>query len=235
MNVRCVPALVLTAAVLVLGPATTAAGTAGDQVARWNMNESPGSRSMSDSSGHGLRGTVGGEVQTGVRIDGATGFRFPRLAPDTPPTHPGHLAVVLDRAALNPGDRDYAVTIRLRTTYQFGNVIQKGQATVSGGNFKMQIPNGILQCIFRGSGGTLVAQSTRRLNDGQWHTARCERSGAGVSLEVDGTVMARRPGWTGWISNSWPLTIGGKSSCDQIHVGCDYYAGDIDYVEIDSY
>ena len=46
--------------------------------------------------------------------------------------------------------------------------------------------------------------------------------------------MARRSGWTGRIENSWPVSIGGKTDCDQIHVGCDYYAGDLDYVEIDA-
>lgn len=203
-------------------------------VAIWQMNEPRGAQTMIDSSGHGLRGSIGGEVGTGVRTSGATGYRFDRLQPDTPPTHPQHLITVPDYPALDPGTRDYAVTVRLRTTYHFGNIIQKGQATVTGGSFKMQIPNGIVQCLFRGSSGSEIVSAPRPINDGRWHVARCERVSAGIIMWIDGSVVARREGRTGRIVNSWPLSIGGKTNCDQRTVGCDYFAGDIDYVEIDA-
>jgi hypothetical protein len=224
----------MTAAAVVAGTATAAAAVAGHTVATWEMNERAGARTMVDSSGHGLRGSIGGEVGTGVRADGATGYRFARLEPDTPPARPRHLVTVPDSADLDPGNRDYAVTVRLRTTYRFGNIIQKGQATVTGGNFKLQIPNGIVQCLFRGSSGTVIVSSRRAFNDGRWHTVRCERTTSRVTLTVDGSVEASRSGRTGKIANSWPLSIGGKTTCDQVDVGCDYYAGDIDYVEIDA-
>jgi hypothetical protein len=73
----------------------------------------------------------------------------------------------------------------------------------------------------------------RIINDGAWHTVQCERGPDGVTLRIDGAVESRAGGWTGTIANSWPVSIGGKASCDQIRVGCDYYAGDIDYVAID--
>ncbi|WP_432824207.1 laminin G domain-containing protein [Dactylosporangium sp. CA-092794] len=228
-------------AVLVAGEAWTSGATAavaetdgGHVIARYDMNESGGTRTMTDTSGHGLDGTVGSEVLTGVNGAGATGYRFTRLQPDTPPTHPWHLATVPSAADLNPGDRDYAVTVRLRTQYHFGNIVQKGQATVEGGNFKLQIPNGIVQCLFRGDRGTVIVSSRSRLNDGAWHTVRCERTGTGLALTVDGTVEARRAGRTGYIANAWPLSIGGKTACDQIDVGCDYYAGDLDYVQLEA-
>lgn len=233
--VRRVLAVAATVAILVGGSATAAGATPGHYpVATWSMNEGAGARTMIDSSGNGLHGTIGDEVVTDVNVRGATGYRFTRLQPDTPPTHPRHLATVPDSSQLDPGSRDYAVTVRLRTTYQFGNIIQKGQATASGGNFKFQIPNGIVQCLFRGSNGTIIVQATRPINDGWWHVVRCERTGAGVSLTVDGRAEARRSGWTGPISNGWPLSIGGKTECDQRVVGCDYYAGDIDWVEIEA-
>ena len=216
------------------GAATPADAGTGWTVAVWQMNEPPGARTMIDSSGHGLGGMIGGEVGTGVRTSGAIGYRFARLDPDTPPPHPRHLVTVPDYAALNPGTRDYAVTIRLRTTYQFGNIVQKGQATVTGGSFKMQIPSGIVQCLFRGSSGSLIVSAPRPINDGRWHVARCERVPSGIILAIDGAVVARRAGRTGRIANSWPLSIGGKTNCDQRTVGCDYYAGDLDYVEIDA-
>jgi hypothetical protein len=227
-------AVVLAATSALLGTAVPADAATRHVVAVWDMNESPGSRTMTDGSGHGLRGSIGREVGTGVRAGGATGYRFERLDPDTPPTHPRHLVTVHDAAALDPGTRDYAVTVRLRTTYQFGNIIQKGQATVPGGNFKLQIPSGIVQCLFRGSQSQVIVTAPRRINDGRWHTVRCERTGSGVTLAVDGSTVARRSGWTGRVSNSWPLSIGGKTDCDQIDVGCDYYAGDIDWVQIDA-
>jgi len=232
MRSRRVVAVVLTVASVLTGTVTTADAAAVRPVASWAMNEFGGSRTMIDSSGHGLRGTIGREVDAGVWVNGATAYRFERLEPDTPPAHPQHLVTVPDSALLDPGTRDYAITLRLRTTHKFGNIIQKGQATVSGGNFKMQIPNGIVQCLFRGSAGELLVSTPGRLNDGRWHTVRCERTGSGVSLAVDGVTVARRSGRTGRISNAWPVTIGGKPGCDQIEVGCDYYAGDLDWVQI---
>jgi hypothetical protein len=222
-----------TAATVVLGPAT-AAGAYPRMIAVWEMNEPSGAHTMIDSSGHGLRGSIGREVGNGVHVGGATGYHFSRLEPDTPPTHPRHLVTVPDFAALDPGDRDYTVTLRLRTTDYFGNIIQKGQATVAGGNFKLQIPSGLVQCLFRGSSGTVIVTAPHALNDGRWHTVQCVRTGAGVTLSADGSVVASRAGRTGTIANSWPLSIGGKTSCDQVQVGCDYFTGDIDWVEIDA-
>jgi hypothetical protein len=79
-----------------------------------------------------------------------------------------------------------------------------------------------------------MVSSPRALNDGGWHTVRCARTGNRVTLIVDGRLVARRTGATGRIANSWPLTIGGKISCDQVDVTCDYYPGYLDRVEIDA-
>ena len=234
MALRRSTVVVLSASLALTGMATAADAVADRTVALWNMNESSGARTMIDSSGNGRKGTIGREVKTGVRVDGAKGYRFARLEPDTPPTHPEHLVTVPDSSALDPGDRDYAITVRLRTTGKFGNIVQKGQATVSGGNVKLQIPNGIVQCLYRGSVTTLLVSSKRRLNDGRWHTVRCERTASAVTLTVDGTVEARRSGRTGKISNSWPVSIGGKTKCDQVKVGCDYYVGDLDWIRIEA-
>jgi hypothetical protein len=224
--------VMMIAATVVAGTATTAEAASGHTVATWEMNEPAGARTMADSSGHGLRGSIGGEVGPGVHVRGVAGYRFSRLEPDSPPPHPRHLVTVRDAADLDPGRRNYTVTVRLRTTEYFGNIIQKGQATVSGGSFKLQIPSGKVQCLFRGSDGQVIVSAPGAINDGWWHTVRCARTTSQLTLTVDGSVVARRSGRTGWIANSWPLSIGGKTSCDQVDVGCDYYAGDIDYVEI---
>jgi hypothetical protein len=54
-------------------------------------------------------------------------------------------------------------------------------------------------------------------------------------MTVDGSTRPRRGfGPTGSISNSMPLTIGGKVKCNQTTTGCDYFAGDIDRVVIEA-
>jgi hypothetical protein len=230
-RLRALLAVLATTAIVM--PATPA-HAASTPVATWSMNEAPPARVMADSSGNRLHGTIGREVRTGARVRGATAYRFQRLQPNTPPPHPEHLIRVPDHAKLDPGNRDYAVTIRIRTTHSFGNIIQKGQATVAGGYFKFQIPRGYVQCLFRGSVGTIEITANRAINDGRWHTVRCERTKAGVALIIDSKLSARRSGWTGTIANNWPLSIGGKIGCDQVKVTCDYYAGDIDSVRIDA-
>jgi len=220
-------------ATLLGGTAGTAHADAEYPVAVWTMDEQAGSGTMHDSSGHGLDGRIGDEVGVGSGYAGALGYRFDRLEPDTPPAHPQHLVVVPNSGWLDPGDGDFAVTLRLRTTYKFGNIIQKGQATVPGGSWKLQIPNGLVQCWFRGSAGSLLVTAPRKINDGDWHVVRCERTEEGVSLAIDGRTVAGKDGATGSIANSWPLSIGGKTDCDQRTVGCDYYAGDLDYVAIE--
>jgi hypothetical protein len=76
--------------------------------------------------------------------------------------------------------------------------------------------------------------SGRPLNDGQWHTIRCERVAGSVAMWIDGVFHTRKNGATGSISNTWPLSIGGKINCDQIKVTCDYYAGLIARVQLDA-
>ncbi|GAA4587244.1 hypothetical protein BJY16_008174 [Actinoplanes octamycinicus] len=223
--------LLTTASLLATAPMAAHAMTPSD-LAYWPMNESPGARWMTDISGNGLDGQIGREVGTGSTLNGATGYRFDRLEPDTPPAHPGHLVVVPAASALNPGDRDFAVTLRLRTLNHFGNIIQKGQATTGGGSFKLEIPNGRVTCSFRGDRGMLKAIAPFAINDGAWHEVTCVRVSTGVALAIDGRRVAGRQGWTGTIRNNWPLTIGGKLDCDQRTVGCDYFAGDLDYAKI---
>ncbi|MBO3741664.1 laminin G domain-containing protein [Actinoplanes flavus] len=213
------------------GPARAATGY---EMAAWTMDESRGSRWMADSTGRGHNGRIGPDVGTGLSTESSRGYRFDRLEPDTPPARPGHLVSVPDHPDLDPGDRDFAVTVRLRTTHKFGNIIQKGQATVPGGSFKMQIPNGRPTCTFRGSVGTIEMWSPARINDGNWHTVRCLRIRDGVALLIDGNEVVSKPGWTGTIANTWPVSIGGKLDCDQVEVGCDYYAGDLDWIVIEA-
>jgi hypothetical protein len=219
---------------LILATATAAQAAATTPMAIWEMNEGVGARTMIDSSGNGLNGTIGNEVLTGEVTGGETAYRYTRLAPNTPPAHPEHIIRVPDSSRLDPGTRDFAITIRYRTTASFGNMIQKGQSGAQGGYFKWQNPKGVVQCMFRGSAGQNGVSTGRALNDGQWHTIKCERTATSVAMWIDGVFHTRKNGATGNISNTWPLTIGGKHNCDQIEVTCDYFAGLIARVQIDA-
>jgi hypothetical protein len=213
-------------------PVANAAATI--PLAVWEMNEPRGAQVMVDSSGNGRHGDIGDEVVTGWVIDGATAYHFPWLKPNTPPAHPEHLVIVPDSANIDPGTRDYAITMRVRWTHKFGNMIQKGQSNTAGGQFKWQAPNGVVQCLFKGSSGRRGVGSGRALNDGVWHVIRCERTANAVTMTVDGVVVSRNLGPTGNINNTRPLSIAGKTNCDQITITCDYFPGDIDWIRIET-
>jgi len=223
---------VAAAGALVVVAAVPVAADANKRVALWRMNESPTATVMVDDSANHLDGNIGAEVKTGLRIDGGTGYGFPFRSPNQPPPYPEHLVKVPDDPRLNPGIRDFAITMRLRTTEAFGNIIQKGQSRSPGGYFKWQMPKGRVTCLFRGSAGTVTAGSDTEINDGRWHTVRCERTATAVTMTVDGQVTRRKKGATGRIANSKPLSIAGKVACDQRDVTCDYWTGQIDYVKI---
>jgi hypothetical protein len=53
-------------------------------------------------------------------------------------------------------------------------------------------------------------------------------------MTVDGVVTGRNRKPTGSIANTRPITIAGKLNCDQVQTTCDYFAGDLDYVKIET-
>jgi hypothetical protein len=220
----------------ILSLASPAQAAIDQPVAIWQMNEAAGSQTMVDSSGNGINGTIGNDVLAGTALSGGgTGYRFPFVAPNQPPANPERLVQVAHRSALNPGTGGYAVEFRMRTTRNFGNVIQKGQAGAPGGYWKFQQPNGKISCLFRGSVGSSTASSgTVRVNDGLWHVVRCERTSSSVTMLVDGVVTGRNRNSTGTIANTRPITIAGKLNCDQVEITCDYFVGDLDYVKIET-
>ena len=212
-------------------PAGAAATTT---VAFWSMDEPPGATTLIDSSGNGHHGSIGAEVQTGTLVMGSTAHRFPDGPPSAPPARPEHLERIPDSPLLDPGTSDYAVTIRMRQTRPYGNVVQKGQNATPGGYWKFESPNGNITCLFKGATGAQRAiVSPISIQDGLWHVVRCERTSAGLRMWIDGVSISFLAGSTGSISNSRDVSIAGKYSCDQITITCDYFAGDIDYIRIE--
>ncbi len=143
------------------------------------------------------------------------------------------LVTVASTSRLNPGAGRYAATVRFKTGRASSNVVQKGQSGTSGGFWKLEIHNGLASCVFRGGNGQQRGVwSTSKVSNGAWHTVRCDRTSSSVSITVDGRTQRTLNGPTGTISNTWPVSIGGKSSCNGSSIGCDFFAGDIDYVRI---
>ncbi|WP_152185022.1 LamG domain-containing protein [Segeticoccus rhizosphaerae] len=236
---KLLPPLLL-APLVVAGLTPTVAQAASEplsSVATWEMNEAPGASTMLDSSGHGVTGEIGSVVKTGVRVHGAVAYRFPYGAPNKTPADTPRL-VTVNSSALNPGGRDFSVTIRYRTTHDFGNIMQKGQHGAKGGYWKLEAPHGKLTCLFRGLvNGKLVGKTVNSgvaLNDGNWHTVTCLRTATRITMTIDGTKTRRAYGTTGTISNRVPMTIGGKVNCDQVKITCDFFTGDIDRISVDA-
>jgi Laminin G domain len=223
--------LVTTVLLLVSGAVGTASAF-GAVIADWEMNEAPGATTMTDSSGSGLSGTIGSAVVTGVVTDGAVGYRW--LSENRWNTaHPERL-VKVSSSKLNPGTADFTVIMRFNTG-SFGdqNIIQKGQAKTAGGMWKIPLFNGKIGCNFLGVVHRSAVWSNQIVADNTWHTVRCDRRSTGVTITVDNTAPKTNRTWTGSISNTWPVSIGGKLKCDGgVTVGCDYFVGRIDSIEV---
>jgi len=229
---------VITSCAAVLGPGTPA--QAASVVALWNMNEAPGSTVLVDSSANHINGTIGKHIT----LNGSF-HSFPQVQRgfNNATFDPQHLDVVNDPRT-NPGTSDFRVTARIKIAKpadSFGNVMQKGQTGSASGFWKMELDGptrGLVFCGFRSivngvttNGGI---RSPVNVADNQWHIVTCERGPGFVSTTVDGHVTIQRNHPTGSITNNVPLTIGGKLNCTAatLHHDCDYFEGQIDYVEI---
>ena len=224
---------VAAAAVVVVVP-VGAAHAATAVVAWYHLDEGPGAVTMHDSGGFGLDGHIGPAVQTGATFAGSTGYRWSKVSPTAPPAKPERIVSVPTNPLLNPDSGDYTVEFRYRTSRSFGNVLQKGQNKTTGGYWKFEQPSGHMTCLYKGGNGQQRAiVSPVTTNDGNWYSIRCERTPTEIRLIIDGVRVGRLVGPTGNIANNQPLSIGGKSACDQITVTCDYFEGDIDDIRIE--
>jgi Concanavalin A-like lectin/glucanases superfamily len=222
-------AVLTAAAMATAGPA----GASGPTVlAQYNLDEPTGSTVLVDSGPHAINGTIG----THVALN-ASYHNFPYVPGGTGGTvDPQHLDVVPANNLLNPGPGNFMVSFRINFTLPVGNVMQKGQSGTVGGFWKVQADDGQgkIACSFVSPTGSASVWSAGTLNDGTWHTVTCTRTPTSVTVTVDGTSRTINH-TTGNIANTWPLSIGGKTKCDQITVFCDYFHGEVDDVLIQSF
>jgi hypothetical protein len=89
------------------------------------------------------------------------------------------------------------------------NLVQKGLYNQAGGQYKVQVINGLPSCVIFGRLGRLLVTSKVSVGDGHWHNVSCSRVRARVTLRVDGKIAGRLHGGTGVISNAAPVRVGG--------------------------
>jgi hypothetical protein len=238
-----VPAVAAVLALVGQGAASAAV------VADWEMNETTKTNGMVDEI-HGYVGDIGNEVRINQSTgDGGQAYQFP--GPHFAPYNPEKLVLVPDDpdgagpatdSALDPGTGPYAVTIRFRTTADKPNIVQKGQNNVRGGFMKLVLKSGWPRCHFEDgqqhiSAIGFVGTSVPKVDDGRWHTLRCEETTTGVRVTLDaGTANEAtkfKSGTVGNINNSRPFMIGGKLDCNRDGVTCDFFAGQLDWVKIE--
>ncbi|HEX8346495.1 MAG TPA: LamG-like jellyroll fold domain-containing protein, partial [Actinoplanes sp.] len=109
------------------------------------------------------------------------------------------------------------------------NVLQKGYSVGGGSQFKLQVDHeaGHPSCVIAGNSKIYKAEPRIDVADGRWHELACTRSGARLSITVDGVEAdsVRLPAALS-IANAEPLRIGGKGA----NARNDQYAGQIDDV-----
>jgi PKD repeat protein len=223
-------------------PQQAAQAAANNLVGDWELNEAPGATVAVDSSGNGFDGAVDPAaaahgLHTGVTDGINTFYRWDNRTggPTALPVEEERVVQIPDNDQLDIPDATttYMLEFRFRTSKPYGNYMQKGQSTSVGGQIKVQGPGGRVQCLFKGADGTRVGTgSPTPLDDNQWHTVQCIRTETQVKEFVDGVRVAVKNGETGPINNKKPMVFGGKPSCDQVAVTCDYFVGDIDYVKV---
>jgi concanavalin A-like lectin/glucanase superfamily protein len=200
---------------LALIPAYSA--SAATTVAHWAMNEATGATKMVDSSGHGLTGAITPKVLVGQPGHSGLGYGF---AGD------GGLVTVPDNNLLDPGRNSYEVELYFKSSTRPSSsvgdydLIRKGLASTSGGDWKMEIlQSGRVSCHFRGSSASVTVTGTSNVVDGKWHRLGCRTTSSGVSTLLNGNVQAKSAKTPGNISNSATVTIGAKNATEDQTTG----------------
>jgi hypothetical protein len=135
-----------------------------------------------------------------------------------------------DRPGLDPSRQPFYFGLSLRVTRPeargSSNLLQKGGFHQAGGQYKLQMDNGVPSCLVRGHAGRVLVRARASVADAAWHTLTCARNAAGVTLRVDGRVVTTHRGHTGLIANRAAFRVGGHN----LRRPSDQYHGDLDNV-----
>ena len=192
----------------------------GTTVAQWHMDERSGS-SMFDSVGN----------HTGVLHSvalGQTGWSSFAYGFNGSSSY----ADVANSSDLIPGSRNVTLTLHLKTalkapsSVEDWDLMRKG-LYASGSEFKMEYyPSGQVGCGFRGSVSyTGEHPAGPVLNDNQWHTIQCVKTGSQTKTIVDGKTVYTQTVMVGSITTTDRVVIGARP-------GSEYFNGQIDEVSI---
>jgi hypothetical protein len=201
-------------------------------VANYQMEDGADSTTMADSAG-GNDGVISASagaagLTTHVETDDGFGYQW-GAAPGTP--NDARVVTVADADALDPGDREFAVEVQLKTRAADGVLVQKGDADTAGGSWRVQVQGGQVSCLFRGATVQGAVKSESLVNNGSWHTVRCELTATGTTVYVDDVREKHQNKAVANVGSDAQVTVGGKVGCGSIQA-CDYYVGQIDSIEV---
>jgi Concanavalin A-like lectin/glucanases superfamily len=237
-----IPARLLTLALIAVPAvpalAATTAAVAPTRVMRYTFdNGATATGRVAENSGRGSALTIRSADKGTVKFATTTQGRyavFPAPCAKTATTCPRALLEGTDDADLDPGTRQFrwGASVRVTQAQVVGssNVVQKGVYDTES-QWKMQIGanQGKAQCVVvgRGSPTSYLVRSSVGVADNVWHTIACLRSGATLTVYVDGhnrghvTIPSDLS-----ISNDKPLRIGGPN----FNATSDMYHGQLDDV-----
>ncbi|GAA2598667.1 hypothetical protein GCM10010435_92610 [Winogradskya consettensis] len=220
--------------------AAPAAAAAPVTVARYTFDTGTTSATkVSDLSQRGSALTIRSKDKGRINFNGTRPHTYAAFAAPCAakaPTCPRALLEGTDDADLDPGTRQFrwGASVRLTKAQVAGssNVMQKGVVDTQS-LWKMQIgaTHGKAQCVAIGTGSTTpviyLVRSAVTVADGTWHSVLCQRSGARLSVYVDGKISGTLaiPA-TLSISNNLPLRIAGPN----FNTTSDMYHGLLDDV-----
>jgi hypothetical protein len=215
------------------GVAAPAAHKAPSTVVADYQMESDTGTTMNDSAGSNdgviAAAAAAAGLDTHVASEGPDfGYQW-GAAPGTP--NDARVVTVADAADLDPGNREFAVEVKLKTSDTDGVLAQKGDPDTAGGHWRVQLDGGQASCLFRGGAIQGAVKSATLVDDNQWHTIRCELVATGATVYVDGTKEKHQNKAVTEVANDQQVTVGGKVGCANV-TACNYYVGQIDFIRV---
>ena len=213
-----------------IGTAVAAAKVPTTAVADYQLQNDT-STTMADSAGTNDGAIAAGAPAAGLdtHVASQNGFGYQWAAPTV--VNDARVVTVPDAADLDPGDREFAVEVKLKTNATDGVLVQKGQSDTPGGSWRVQLQGGQVSCLFRSDTVQGATKSDILVDDNQWHTIKCELVATGTSVYIDGTRDGHQNKAVTGVDSGAEVTVGGKVGCGSIAT-CDYYVGQVDSVRI---